>query len=58
MKSCYVCGRTDKQNKLTAEDKKNNLHESDVQLTHCQGCGECVCGFCSTLGVCCDSEDE
>ena len=57
IKSCYVCGRTDKQNKLTAEDKRNNLHESDVILTHCSDCGARVCGFCNQLGVCCESFD-
>ena len=58
MKSCCICGRAAKQNKLTAEDKRNNLHESDVQLTHCRDCGEPVCGFCKHLGVCCDFDDD
>ena len=53
-KQCYVCGRQFDQNELTFEDRKNNLHQSDIELIHCRRCGKCVCGFCEHLGVCCE----
>lgn len=52
IKECVVCGRTEKQNKLTSEDKRNNLTQQDIELKHCSECGECVCGFCAALRVC------
>jgi hypothetical protein len=56
-KYCVVCGR--ESDELTGADKRNNLTERDVKLGYCRDCGECVCGFCSHLGVCCDQgEDE
>lgn len=51
-KHCEICGRDD-SGELTYEDKKRNLTEHDVILTHCSDCGACVCGFCNALGVCC-----
>lgn len=51
-KECVVCGRTEFQNKLTADDRRNNLTEEDIQIEYCRKCGECVCGFCADLQVC------
>lgn len=52
-KKCSICGRDD-SGERTHQDKRNGLTESDVQLKHCSDCGECVCGFCNALGVCCE----
>lgn len=52
MKECIVCVRNENQQKLSPEDRRNNLTERDVQLSHCSECGECVCGFCKDLQVC------
>lgn len=49
---CVICGRRASQNKLTVEDKRNNLTERDIQLGYCSECGEKVCGFCEALQVC------
>ncbi|MBA4183034.1 MAG: hypothetical protein H0X49_03375 [Acidobacteria bacterium] len=51
-KKCAICGRTEKQNQLTAEDEKNGLTERDIEIGYCSKCGECVCGFCADLQVC------
>lgn len=55
-KRCSICGRG--SGGLTYDDKRNNLTERDVKLGYCSDCGECVCGFCSHLGVCCEQEEE
>lgn len=49
---CKICGRRANQNQLTAEDRRNNLTERDIQLKHCSECGARVCGFCADLQVC------
>lgn len=52
-KYCEICGRGN-SGELTAEERRNNLTQSDIELVHCRKCGACVCGFCDGLGVCCD----